>query len=48
MGARRLRQGSCQEVVETGVDTANAGLQAVIETLDELKEFLSRFSFVSI
>jgi hypothetical protein len=36
-----------KEVVETGVETANAGLQAVIDTLEELKEFFSRFSFVS-
>jgi paraquat-inducible protein B len=36
-----------EEVVQTGVDTANAGLKAVIGTLEELKEFFSRFSFVS-
>lgn len=36
-----------KEVVETGVETASVGLQAVIDTLEELKEFFSRFSFVS-
>jgi hypothetical protein len=36
-----------KEVVETGVDTTSTGLKAVIDTLEELKEFFSRFSFVS-
>ncbi len=45
-GGTAVAQG--KEVVETGVDTTSAGLQAVVDTLDELKEFLSRFSFVSI
>jgi len=37
-----------KEVVEEGVDTTSTGLKAVVDTLDELKQFLSRFSFVDI
>ena len=37
-----------KQVVETGVDTTSAGLKAVVDTLDELKDFFSRFSFVQI
>jgi ABC-type transporter Mla subunit MlaD len=37
-----------KEVIQTGVETTNAGLMGVIDTLEELKEFFGRFSFISL
>ena len=37
-----------KEAVDTGVDTTNVGLNAVVGTINELMEFFSRFSFISV
>jgi hypothetical protein len=38
--------GETKEMVELGVNTTSVGLQAAIGTLDELREFFGRFSFL--
>ena len=38
--------GETKETVELGVDTCGIGLKAAIGTLDELREFFGRFSFL--
>jgi hypothetical protein len=35
-----------KETVEIGVNTTSVGLQAAIGTIDELREFFGRFSFL--
>jgi chromosome segregation ATPase len=37
-----------KEVIQVGVETTNMGLMGVIDTLEELKQFFGRFSFISL
>jgi len=37
-----------ETVVQTGVDTTNIGLNGIVDTFMEIKEFFGRFSFISI